>query len=112
VPRPPGKRAAAIGLVNGVTNLGTLIGVYTWKSEWGPRYHQSLLISLGAMVISTVLLIVVRQLLIRKNKQLDGDDSGIALAAMNSVRVKDAAVLEGITYKEATERRKRVRYLY
>jgi hypothetical protein len=63
--------------------------------------------------MSLINFLAVRQLLIRKNKQLDANDS-VVLTAMNSARVKDldAAVLEGITYEEAAERRKRIRYLY
>ncbi|KAJ7834292.1 major facilitator superfamily domain-containing protein [Mycena leptocephala] len=111
VPRPPAKRAAAIAIVNGISNLGGCIGSYIWKLEWGPGYHKSMIISLGAIAFSTLHLFTVRQLLIRKNKQLDANDS-VVLTAMNSARVKDAAVLEGITYEEAAERRKRIRYLY
>ncbi|KAJ6492541.1 MFS general substrate transporter [Mycena vitilis] len=117
VPRPPAKRAAAIAVVNGVLNLGGLIGSYTWRAEWGPRYHNSMIICITSLVLSTLglfgmqLYTVIRQVLIRKNQQLDRDEA-VALAVMNSARVKDAAILEGITYEEATERRKRVRYLY
>ncbi|KAJ6578073.1 MFS general substrate transporter [Mycena capillaripes] len=81
--RPPAKRAAAIAVVNAVTNLGSMF----------------------------VHAIMIRQLLVRRNRELDVNDN-MALAAVNSMRVKDAAVLEGITYEEATERRKRVRFLY
>ncbi|KAJ7920612.1 major facilitator superfamily domain-containing protein [Mycena leptocephala] len=111
VPRRPAKRAAAIAIVNGVSNLGGCIGSYIWKLELGPGYHKSMIISLGAIAFSTLHLFTVRQLLIRKHKQLDANDS-VVLTAMNSARVKDAAVLEGITYEEAAERRKRIRYLY
>ncbi|KAJ7146772.1 MFS general substrate transporter [Mycena epipterygia] len=111
IPRPPAKRAAALGIVNGVSNLGSFIGSYTWKAEWGPGYHESMFISLGALAISTVLAIVIRQMLVAKNRKLDVDE-GVAMATINSARVKDAAVLEGITYEEALERRKEVRYLY
>ncbi|KAJ7019426.1 MFS general substrate transporter [Mycena alexandri] len=55
IPRPPAKRAAAIGIVNGVGNLGNLMGSYTWKAAWGPQYHQSMLISLCALVLSSVM---------------------------------------------------------
>lgn len=86
-------------------------------------------IALGALAMSTVLAIgtrtfdgqkaclslrnyaVIRQMLVAKNRKLDVDE-GVAMATINSVRVKDAAVLEGISYEEALERRKEVRYLY
>ncbi|KAJ7732186.1 MFS general substrate transporter [Mycena metata] len=111
VPRPPAKRAAAIAIVNGISNLGTCIGSFTWKALWGPRYHWSMIISLGSLTISTGVLIVIRQILVQKNKQLESQES-TALATINTVRVEDAAILEGITLEEAMERRRGFRYLY
>ncbi|KAJ7651353.1 MFS transporter [Roridomyces roridus] len=111
IPRPPVKRAAAIGIANGFGNLGTLVGSYTWKNKWAPKYHQSCLISLAALVVSTAFALVIRQHLIRMNRQLDTGDAAIALGA-NEDRVKKAAHLEGITVKRALERRRGFRYLY
>ncbi|KAJ7183630.1 major facilitator superfamily domain-containing protein [Mycena filopes] len=111
VPRPPAKRAAAIALVNGISNLGSCIGAFTWKASWGPGYRWSIIISLCSLATGTSILAVVRQLLIRKNRQLDAQDS-TALAAISAERVKDAAILEGISCEEAMERRKEFRYLY
>ncbi|KDR75036.1 hypothetical protein GALMADRAFT_522185 [Galerina marginata CBS 339.88] len=111
VPRPPAKRAAAIGIVNGCGNIGNVMGSYTWKAAWGPRYHQSMAISLGALVISTLLSLLIRQMLIRENKKLDADEKA-ALEGANRLRVEEAARLEGITFEEAMERRKGYRYLY
>ena len=72
VPRPPTKRAAAIGIVNGFGNLGNLyvmdtmdhtrlidllysIGSYAWKAEWGPAYHQSMIIAIAALAFASFL---------------------------------------------------------
>ncbi|KAK0485188.1 MFS general substrate transporter [Armillaria novae-zelandiae] len=108
IPRPPAKRAAAIGMVNGVGNLGSLIGSYTWKAVWGPEYHKSMFISLAALVISTTVSICIRQSLVRENKKLAADEN----ANIDSARVEEAARLEGITYDEALKRRRGFRYLY
>ncbi|KAJ6508262.1 MFS general substrate transporter [Mycena sanguinolenta] len=105
IPRPPAKRAAAIGVVNGIGNLGNLMGSYTWKAAWGPDYHQSMIISLCSLVLR------IRQHLIRQNKQLD-EDERVAMQGANEIRVKEAAILEGITFEQAMERRKGFRYLY
>lgn len=48
-------------------------------------------------------------MLVAKNRKLDVDED-VAMATLNTVRVKDAAVLDGIAYEEALERRKEVRY--
>ncbi|KAH0583252.1 hypothetical protein H2248_011130 [Termitomyces sp. 'cryptogamus'] len=111
IARPPAKRAAAIGIVNGVGNLGNLIGSYTWKAEWGPQYHQSMIISLAALTFSTLLALVIRQMLINKNKQFTIDDNAASKDA-DRTRVEEAARLEGLTLQQAMERRKSYRYLY
>ncbi|THU76355.1 MFS general substrate transporter [Dendrothele bispora CBS 962.96] len=111
IPRPPAKRAAAIGLVNGIGNLGNLMGSYVWKAEWGPEYHQSMIVSLVALVLSTVLALVIRQLIIRDNKKLDADERAVMEGA-DRTRVEEAARLEGITFEQAMERRKGFRFLY
>ncbi|KAJ6585503.1 major facilitator superfamily domain-containing protein [Mycena capillaripes] len=111
IPRPPSKRAAAIGIVNGVGNLGNLMGSYTWKAAWGPEYHQSMIISLCALVLSTVMSLGIRQHLARKNAQLD-EDERVAMQGADEVRVREAAILEGISFEQAMERRKGFRYLY
>ncbi|KAJ7643675.1 MFS general substrate transporter [Roridomyces roridus] len=111
VPRPPSKRAAAIGIVNGIGNLGNLMGSYTWKSEWGPLYHQSMIISLCGLCLSTVMSFGIRHHLIQRNKKLDEDERA-AMQGANEVRVKEAAILEGISFEQAMERRKGFRYLY
>ncbi|KAF9465317.1 MFS general substrate transporter [Collybia nuda] len=111
VPRPPAKRAAAIGLVNGFGNLGNVMGSYTWKSNWGPEYHQSMAISLAALVFSTFLSYIIRHMLIRKNKRLDEDEKA-AMEGADRTRVEEAARLEGITFEQAMERRKGYRFLY
>ena len=106
------------------------MGSYTWKAAWGPKYHQSMAISLGALVISSLLslrpflffscpihtylpacAIVIRQILVRENRKLDEDEKA-ALEGANRLRVEEAARLEGITFEEAMEKRKGFRYLY
>ncbi|KAL5504730.1 hypothetical protein ACEPAH_7393 [Sanghuangporus vaninii] len=111
ITRPPAKRAASIGLVNGVGNIGSLIGSYAWKAEWGPLYHRSMEISVAALLFSVSLASVMRFILVRKNKRLDEDEIG-GLKGVNQKRIEDAASLEGITMEEAIERKKGFRYLY
>ncbi|EKM53443.1 uncharacterized protein PHACADRAFT_163762 [Phanerochaete carnosa HHB-10118-sp] len=111
VPRPPAKRSAAIGIVNGFGNLGNLIGSYAWKAEWGPNYHPSMIIGLASFVLSSVLAFVVRYILVAENKRLDKSDAEEMTDAERE-RIKEAARLEGLTLDEAMERKKGFRYLY
>ncbi|KAF8158961.1 major facilitator superfamily domain-containing protein [Mycena galopus ATCC 62051] len=85
------------------------MGSYVWKAEWGPEYHQSMIISLCGLVLSSLLSLGIRQHLVRRNRQLDDDATQDAL---NEDRVKEAAILEGISFEQALEKRKGFRYLY
>ncbi|PCH36561.1 MFS general substrate transporter [Wolfiporia cocos MD-104 SS10] len=111
IPRPPAKRSAAIGIVNGCGNLGNLIASYTWQSQWGPDYHQSMYIGIGALAFATFLSFVVRCMLIRQNKQLEHDELE-DIAGAKRERMEEASRLEGLTFEEALERKKGFRYLY
>jgi len=110
IPRPPAKRSAAIGIVNGFGNLGNLIGSYAWKAEWGPNYHQSMIIGLASLAFSSVLALVVRMILVSQNKKLD--KSEVEMSDAERERIEEAARLEGLTLEEALERKKGFRYLY
>ncbi|KAI0359688.1 MFS general substrate transporter [Trametes cingulata] len=111
VPRPPAKRAAAIGIVNGFGNLGNLISSYVWKAEWGPDYHQSMYIGIAALAFATALSVVIRCILVHQNKILEREELDNLKGAKRE-RIEDAAKLEGITFEEALKRKKGFRYLY
>ncbi|KAL5483142.1 hypothetical protein ACEPAI_8371 [Sanghuangporus weigelae] len=111
ITRPPAKRAAAIGIVNGIGNLGNLVGSYAWKAEWGPLYHQSMAIGIAACSFSSFMAFIMRCILKNENKKLDEDELG-GMKGANRERIEDAARLEGITLEEAMEKKKGFRYLY
>ncbi|KAI9459753.1 major facilitator superfamily domain-containing protein [Boletus coccyginus] len=110
IPRPPAKRSVAMGLVNGVGNLGNVMGSYVWKASWGPGYHQSMIIALCSLVLSTILGLVMRQMLIRENKQMEREEQ--ELTEGQRERIEEAARLEGISFEEAVRLRRGFRYLY
>ncbi|KAH9942232.1 MFS general substrate transporter [Epithele typhae] len=111
VPRPPAKRSAAIGIVNGFGNMGNLIASFTWKSEWGPDYHPSMFIGLGALLLATALALAIRFILVAQNKALDRAEAAEAADPASRERVEEAARLEGVTVEEALRRRRGFRYL-
>ncbi|KAG1794086.1 major facilitator superfamily domain-containing protein, partial [Suillus plorans] len=110
IPRPPAKRAAAIGLVNGFGNLGNLIGSYVWSASWGPQYHQSMIIALCSLLLSSALGFLMRWILIKENKNMDMEKR--LMEGPGRERIEEAARLEGITFEDAVKRRKGFRYLY
>lgn len=111
IPRPPAKRSAAIGIVNGFGNFGNLIASYTWQSQWSPEYHQSMYIGLAALVFASVLAFVVRCMLIKENQKLEKAELDF-LKGAGRQRIEDAAKLEGLTFEQALERKRGFRYLY
>ncbi|KZT05457.1 MFS general substrate transporter [Laetiporus sulphureus 93-53] len=111
IPRPPAKRSAAIGIVNGIGNMGNLISSYTWQSQWGPDYHPSMYIGISTLTFSTILAFVIRCMLVHENKKLKREEVEDLKGARRE-RIEEAARLEGLTFKEALERRRRFRYLY
>ncbi|KAH8115403.1 MFS general substrate transporter [Phellopilus nigrolimitatus] len=111
IPRPPAKRAAVIGIVNGFGNIGALVGSFVWKVKWSPQYHQSMYIGIAALVSANVFSLAIRLILMRDNKQLD-EDGLSAVKQANQERVEEAARLEGITMGEAMQKRSGYRYLY
>ncbi|QRV97946.1 transport protein [Ceratobasidium sp. AG-Ba] len=112
VPRPPAKRAAAIGVVNGCGNIGSLIGSFVWKAAWSPKYHQSMIIGIVTLVLSSAVAFVIRTILIRDNRRLDQEELDELHRVGDAGRVREAARLEGITMEEAIRRRRGFRYLY
>lgn len=111
IPRPPAKRAAAIGLANGFGNIGNLIGSFIWKVEWGPAYRQSMIISVCALLFASLLSLVIRQILVHENKVLEEQEM-LDLKGSGRERVEEYARLEGISFEEAVRRRRGFRYLY
>ncbi|KAG8720690.1 hypothetical protein FRC11_003110 [Ceratobasidium sp. 423] len=112
IPRPPAKRAAAIGIINGFGNIGNLIGSFTWKAQWSPKYHQSMIIGIATLAFSTVLAFIIRTMLVRANRKMDQQDMNALENEGDAERVREAARLEGITIEEAMKRRRGFRYLY
>ncbi|EIW80619.1 MFS general substrate transporter [Coniophora puteana RWD-64-598 SS2] len=110
VPRPPAKRSAAIGLVNGFGNTALIVSSFMWKADWGPQYQPSMIISIAAMAFAFVLACIIRYMLVQENKKMDRDELEI-IEGPERERIEEAARLEGISFDEAVRRRKGFRYL-
>jgi len=113
IPRPPTKRAASIGIVSAIGNLGNLVSSFLWRNEWSPRYEPSMIIGICALVTAISLSFVVRVILVRENKRLEREEVQQTINEAGSLdRVKEAARLEGLTMDEAVRRRHNFRFLY
>lgn len=71
IPRPAYKRAAALAIINCVSNAGNIAGSYIWPSAWGPSYWRSNLISACCFVVAIFMALVLKIHLTKLNKELD-----------------------------------------
>ncbi|KAG8936934.1 hypothetical protein FRC02_010024 [Tulasnella sp. 418] len=109
IPRPPAKRAVAIGLINAFSQLGNVAGSYVWPKPFGPTYRNSYAITISCFGCAIVMCFIFRQHLISLNKKLDANDQGVST---RRDAILAAARLEGIDEEEALRRAKGFRYLY
>ncbi|OAA60330.1 MFS transporter [Niveomyces insectorum RCEF 264] len=82
IPRPAPKRAAAIALVNMLSQLGNIIASYIYPDNQAPRYWMACTVEGIALVCSIVLTLIFAYILKRENRKLDekaaarGDEAG------------------------------------
>jgi len=112
VPRPPAKRAAAFGMINGIGNLGNLCGSFVWKASWGPSYRIPAGICMACLLLAIVIFGFIRQTMINDNRKFERlmHENQMTPAARNAL--EKFAELEDITVEEAIERQKHFRYVY
>ncbi|KAI6142747.1 major facilitator superfamily domain-containing protein [Pisolithus tinctorius] len=111
IPRPPGKRSVVIALTIGGGNAGILAGSYIWKESWSPQYRPSFLICLISLLAGIAITFVIRTMQIRENKRLEHLEVD-ELEKDARERIEKAAELEGMTFDDAFERRKRLPTIY
>jgi len=115
-PRPPVKRAAAIGLVNGFGNIGNLVGSYVWDAKFSPIYRQSMGVGVVGLVLAIGCAFIIRVLLKRMNKNLERLEQAMDAAGVDSEerdldRLRATAEIEGIALDEAAAMKRGFRYL-
>ncbi|EKM59844.1 uncharacterized protein PHACADRAFT_158253 [Phanerochaete carnosa HHB-10118-sp] len=71
VPRPPGKRAVALALVNAFSQLGNVAGSYVWPSAWGPSYRSSYAICIATNGLAIVMCFVFKRHLETLNRRAE-----------------------------------------
>ncbi|OAR02239.1 hypothetical protein LLEC1_06145 [Akanthomyces lecanii] len=71
LPRPPAKRAAALGFINAVSNAPAIYTSYLYPSKAAPRYEAAFIHNCLMAVMSIVAAGVLRMMLARLNRKLD-----------------------------------------
>jgi MFS family permease len=102
IPRPPVKRAAAIGIANSCANLASLFANYFWLDEYAPNFRVSWGCTLAFQALAFSSIVALRLVLRRGNKRFeqairetDPDDTA-AMAQLDEDSQR--AVLNGFRY--------------
>ncbi|KAJ0336513.1 hypothetical protein COL922a_007864 [Colletotrichum nupharicola] len=112
VPRPPAKRAAALGFMNAVGNAASIWTSYTYFDAQGDRYPVALGIVIALMGVSAVGAVWQRWILVRENKRLDRlENEDVVAGDKEMQRLGKTAHVEGVDVGTATQRQKGFRYL-
>lgn len=88
IPRPPAKRAAAIALINCVSNSSSIFASYMFPTSQAPRYVIAFSICSCAMFIAILTATALRIILGRLNKKLDRGEfvEGVATPGQAAAR--------------------------
>ncbi|KAB8527809.1 hypothetical protein FH972_025460 [Carpinus fangiana] len=71
LPRPPAKRAAALAVINAISNATSIYASYMYVDKLGPRYIAAMSVNCGTAVLAIVAATALRIVLQRLNKKLD-----------------------------------------
>ena len=102
IPRPPIKRAAAIGICNSLANLASLFANYFWLDQYAPAFRESWAFTLAFQALALTCILALRHLLERGNKMFDklaretNPDDAVAMAQLDDDAQR--AVLNGFRY--------------
>ena len=102
IPRPPIKRAAAIGICNSLANLASLFANYFWLDQYAPAFRESWGCTLAFQALALTCILALRHLLKRGNKRFEklaretNPDDAVAMAQLDDDAQR--AVLNGFRY--------------
>lgn len=88
------KRGAGIAILNFIGQCGPLLGTRIYPDNQAPNYTTGMAVCAGFMFFTSILGVLLRQLLVWENKRLDekyGESRRIAEAS-NSSKDNDTAV--------------------
>ncbi|KAK5747171.1 hypothetical protein LTR17_000306 [Elasticomyces elasticus] len=101
IPRPPAKRAAAIGIANSFANLASFYGNYFWLDKYEPDYTESWATIIAFLVLCSCCILGLRFMLSRKNKHFERLSAQYAAGELDGRRLaadEERAVANGFRY--------------
>lgn len=87
LPRPPAKRAAALALINAVSNATSIYASYMYTDQYSPRYVPAMCVNAATILIAIASALTLRIMLQRLNKRLaqGGEVDGIRREGVENV---------------------------
>ncbi|KAJ5704244.1 hypothetical protein N7493_011382 [Penicillium malachiteum] len=74
LPRPASKRAAALAMINAISNASSIYASYMYPDSDAPRFVPAMAVNCGTAFMAIVAATILRFILIRLNKKLDRGD--------------------------------------
>lgn len=88
LPRPATKRAAALALINCLSNVCQIYAPFLYPNGAGPKYTTAFCVDMGMSVMTIAFATTLRFVLRRLNQQLDREEN-VNVRGDESVRVHD-----------------------
>ncbi|PCH07110.1 Major facilitator superfamily domain, general substrate transporter [Penicillium occitanis (nom. inval.)] len=74
LPRPATKRAAALALINSLSNVCQIYTPYLYPNSASPRYLVAFIVNIGMLSMTIFFATIMRMLLARLNRKLDDEE--------------------------------------
>ncbi|KAJ5614811.1 hypothetical protein N7528_008465 [Penicillium herquei] len=74
LPRPASKRAAALAMINAISNASSIYASYMYPDSDAPRFVPAMAVNCGTAFMAIVAATILRFILVRLNKKLDRGD--------------------------------------
>ena len=96
IPRPPAKRAAALALINAVSNSSSIYASYMYSGA--PRYTVAFAVNCCTAFLAILMAGILRIMLVRLNKKLDRGEQVEGAIAGGAVQGESEAMQKGFRF--------------
>lgn len=94
LPRPPAKRAAALAIINAISNCSSIYASYMYPESAGPRYITAMSVNCATCFLAILMATLLRLILVRENKKLD-----LVFGTQVNGAAADEGVKKGFRYR-------------
>jgi len=98
LPRPPAKRAAALALINAVSNATSIYASYMYNTKFSPRYVIAMTVDCVTVLIAILAATALRFVLVKLNKKLNRGESVDGMTGGNVTNVETQIEKKGFRF--------------